>query len=80
MATCSIKKHKVQTIIQIVLYKSKLFLWLLLLDKYDNTCKVKQRTNKYTLGKLEERKPQKIGDSRNSDRAGAWKYSIKKVF
>ena len=31
-------------------------------------------------GKLEERKPQKIGDSSNNDRAGPWKCSIKKVF
>ena len=32
------------------------------------------------MGKLEERKTQKIGDSNNNDRTGAWKCSIKKVF
>ena len=37
-----------------------------------------QKTHKYTSGKLEERKPQKIGDSSNNDRTGAQKYSIKK--
>ena len=39
-----------------------------------------QKTQKYTSGKLEERKPRKIGESSNIDRAGAWKCSIKKVF
>ena len=39
-----------------------------------------QKANKYISGKLEERKPQKIDDSRNNNRAGAWKCSIKKVF
>ena len=38
-----------------------------------------QKTHKYTSGKLEERKPQKIGESSNNDRAGARKCSIKKV-
>ena len=44
------------------------------------TCKVNQKTHKYTSGKLEERKPQKIGDSSNNDRAGTWKCSIKNMF
>ena len=39
-----------------------------------------QKTHKYTSGKLEERKPQKIGDSSNNERASARKCSIKKVF
>ena len=30
------------------------------------------------MGKLEERKTQKIGDSSNNNRAGVRKYSIKK--
>ena len=38
-----------------------------------------QMTKKYTLGKLKERKPQKIDDSSNNDRAGTKKCSIKKV-
>ena len=37
-------------------------------------------THKYTSGKLEERKPQKKGDSSNNNRAGARNCSIKKVF
>ena len=39
-----------------------------------------QKTNKYTLDKLEQRKTPNIGDSSNNDRAGARKFSIKKVF
>ena len=39
-----------------------------------------QKTHKYTLGKLEERKPQTIGDSSNNDREGTQKSSIKKDF
>ena len=34
-----------------------------------------QKSHKYTLVKLEERKPQKIGYSSNNDRAGIRKYS-----
>ena len=37
-------------------------------------------THKYTSGKFEKRKPQKIGNSSSNDRAGARKFSIKKVF
>ena len=40
-------------------------------------CKVNQKINKYTSGKLEERKTQKIGDSSNNKRAGARKCSTK---
>ena len=36
-------------------------------------------THEYTSGKLEERKPQKIGDSSNNNRVGARKCSIKKM-
>ena len=39
-----------------------------------------QKTNKYTSGKLEEGKPQKIGDSINNYSAGARRCSIKKMF
>ena len=39
-----------------------------------------QKTKKYTLGRLKERKPQKIDDSSNNKRAGTEKWSIKKVF
>ena len=39
-----------------------------------------QKTNKYTSGKLEEGKPQKIGDSINNYSAGARRCSIKKTF
>ena len=39
-----------------------------------------QKTNKYTLDKLEQRKTPNIGDSSNNDRAGARKFSIKKSF
>ena len=39
-----------------------------------------QKTHKYTLGKLEERKLQTIGDSSNNDREGTQKSSIKKDF
>ena len=39
-----------------------------------------QKTHKYTSGKLEERKPQKIHDSSYNDRAGARKCSIKKIY
>ena len=38
-----------------------------------------QKTHKYTMGKLEGRKPPKIVDSSNNDRAGAQKCSIKKA-
>ena len=38
------------------------------------------KSHKYTTGKLEERNPQKNGDSSNSDRAGTRKCSIKKMF
>ena len=41
---------------------------------------VNHKAHKYTLGRLEERKPQKIDDSSNNDRVGTWKYFIKKVF
>ena len=44
-------------------------------------CKVNQKTHKYTSGKLEERKPQKIGDSSNNDRAGnVYKKDVLKNF
>ena len=38
-----------------------------------------QKTHKYTMGQFEGRKPQKIGDPKNNDRAGAQKCSIKKA-
>ena len=41
---------------------------------------MKQETNKYTVAMSEEGKTQKIGASSNNDRAGAWKFCIKKVF
>ena len=39
------------------------------------TCKMSQKSHKYTSVKLEERKLQKIGDSSNNDRTGIGKYS-----
>ena len=39
---------------------------------------MKHETNKYTLAMSEERKTQKIDASSNNDRAGAWKFCIKK--
>ena len=43
---------------------------MIVITQYENKniCKVNQKIYKYTSGKLEERKPQKIGDSSNNDR------------
>ena len=67
MATYSINNHKVQTLHDRYYSISK-----------TKTCKVNQKTNKFILDKLEERKNKKIGDSSSNDRAGAQEMFYKK--